>query len=125
VRAGVKQASNAVPVVGTAWALDVPLVGTIALITVVTAYVPFFGAIIAGVSCCLIARLRLVAPAAAVAAFLPHTLNTYLSRPPPKASAGSATPVATGDSADGGHAQVATANVARRLRIGGIPQGRS
>jgi hypothetical protein len=100
------------------------LVGTIALITVVTAYVPFFGAIIAGVSCCLIARLRLVAPAAAVAALLPRTLNTHLARPP-EANARSATPVATGDSADGGHAQVATANVARRLRIGGIPQGRS
>jgi predicted PurR-regulated permease PerM len=48
-------ASNAVPVALTAWLLDVPLVGTIALITFVTAYVPFFGAIIAGVFVCLIA----------------------------------------------------------------------
>ncbi|HEY6596370.1 MAG TPA: AI-2E family transporter [Asanoa sp.] len=48
-------ASNAVPVAFTAWLLDVPLVGTIALITFVTAYVPFFGAIIAGIFVCLIA----------------------------------------------------------------------
>jgi predicted PurR-regulated permease PerM len=48
-------ASNAVPVAFTAWLLDVPLVGTIALITFITAYVPFFGAIIAGVFVCLIA----------------------------------------------------------------------
>jgi predicted PurR-regulated permease PerM len=48
-------ASNAVPVALTAWLLDVPLVGTIALITFVTAYVPYFGAIIAGIFVCLIA----------------------------------------------------------------------
>jgi predicted PurR-regulated permease PerM len=48
-------ASNAVPVALVAWLLDVPLVGTIALITFVTAYVPFFGAIIAGIFVCLIA----------------------------------------------------------------------
>jgi predicted PurR-regulated permease PerM len=48
-------ASNAVPVALAAWLLDVPLVGTIALITFVTAYVPFFGAIIAGIFVCLIA----------------------------------------------------------------------
>lgn len=48
-------ASNAIPVAITAWALDVPLVGTIALVTFVTAYVPFFGAIVAGVFSCLIA----------------------------------------------------------------------
>jgi predicted PurR-regulated permease PerM len=48
-------ASNAIPVAFTAWVLDVPLVATIALITFITAYVPFFGAIIAGVFCCLIA----------------------------------------------------------------------
>jgi predicted PurR-regulated permease PerM len=47
-------ASNAVPVALTAWLLDVPLVGTIALITFVTAYVPYFGAIIAGIFVCLI-----------------------------------------------------------------------
>ena len=48
-------ASNAVPVALTAWLLDVPLVGTIALITFVTAYVPYFGAIIAGIFVCFIA----------------------------------------------------------------------
>jgi predicted PurR-regulated permease PerM len=48
-------ASNAVPVAITAWVLDVPLVLTIALITFITAYVPFFGAIVAGVFSCLIA----------------------------------------------------------------------
>ena len=48
-------ASNAVPVALTAWLLGVPMVGTIALITFVTAYVPFFGAIIAGIFVCLIA----------------------------------------------------------------------
>jgi predicted PurR-regulated permease PerM len=48
-------ASNAVPVAVAAWLLDVPLVGTIALVTFITAYVPFFGAIIAGVFVCLIA----------------------------------------------------------------------
>ena len=48
-------ASNAVPVALAAWLLDVPLVGTIALITFVTAYVPFFGAIIAGIFVCFIA----------------------------------------------------------------------
>ena len=42
------------PVTLTAWLLDVPLVGTIALITFVTAYVPYFGAIIAGIFVCLI-----------------------------------------------------------------------
>ena len=39
----------------TAWLLDVPLVGTIALVTFITAYVPFFGAIIAGIFVCFIA----------------------------------------------------------------------
>jgi putative heme transporter len=48
-------ASNAVPVAITAWLLDVPLVGTIALVTFITAYVPFFGAIIAGIFVCLVA----------------------------------------------------------------------
>jgi predicted PurR-regulated permease PerM len=48
-------ASNAVPVALAAWLLDVPLVGTIALVTFITAYVPFFGAIIAGVFVCFIA----------------------------------------------------------------------
>jgi predicted PurR-regulated permease PerM len=48
-------ASNAIPVAIAAWLLDVPLVGTIALITFITAYVPFFGAIIAGIFVCLIA----------------------------------------------------------------------
>src|SRR3954454_21434302 len=48
-------ASNAVPVALAAWLLDVPLVATIALVTFVTAYVPFFGAIIAGIFVCLIA----------------------------------------------------------------------
>jgi predicted PurR-regulated permease PerM len=48
-------ASNAIPVALTAWLLDVPLVGTIALVTFVTAYVPFFGAIIASIFVCFIA----------------------------------------------------------------------
>jgi predicted PurR-regulated permease PerM len=48
-------ASNAIPVAITAWLLDVPLVGTIALVTFITAYVPFFGAIIAGIFVCFIA----------------------------------------------------------------------
>ena len=47
--------TNAVPVGLTAWLLDVPLVGAIALVTFITAYVPFFGAIVAGVFACLIA----------------------------------------------------------------------
>jgi len=44
-----------VPVGLAAWLLGVPLVGAIALVTFITAYVPFFGAIIAGVFACLIA----------------------------------------------------------------------
>jgi putative heme transporter len=48
-------ASNAVPVAIVAWLLDVPLVGTIALVTFVTAYVPFFGAIVGGIFVCFIA----------------------------------------------------------------------
>ncbi|HMG29555.1 MAG TPA: AI-2E family transporter [Jiangellaceae bacterium] len=47
--------TNAVPVGLAAWLLGVPLVGAIALVTFITAYVPFFGAIIAGVFACLIA----------------------------------------------------------------------
>jgi putative heme transporter len=47
--------TNAIPVGLTAWLLDVPLVGAIALVTFITAYVPFFGAIVAGVFACLIA----------------------------------------------------------------------
>jgi putative heme transporter len=48
-------ASNAVPVALVAWLLDVPLVGTIAIVTFVTAYVPYFGAIIGGIFVCFIA----------------------------------------------------------------------
>jgi predicted PurR-regulated permease PerM len=48
-------ASNAVPVAITALLLDVPLVATIAMVTFVTSYVPFFGAIVAGIFICLIA----------------------------------------------------------------------
>jgi len=48
-------ASNAIPVAITAWLLDVPLVGTIAIVTFITAYVPYFGAIIGGVFVCFIA----------------------------------------------------------------------
>jgi predicted PurR-regulated permease PerM len=48
-------ASNAVPVAIAAWLLDVPLVGTITLVTFVTAYVPFFGAIVGGIFVCFIA----------------------------------------------------------------------
>jgi len=55
-------ASNAVPVALAAWLLDVPLVGTIALVTFITAYVPFFGAIIAGVFVCFIASARRGSP---------------------------------------------------------------
>jgi predicted PurR-regulated permease PerM len=47
--------TNAVPVGITAWLLGVPLVGAIALVTFITAYVPFYGAIIAGLFACLIA----------------------------------------------------------------------
>jgi predicted PurR-regulated permease PerM len=47
--------TNAVPVGLTAWLLDIPLVGAIAMVTFITAYVPFFGAIVAGVFACLIA----------------------------------------------------------------------
>jgi putative heme transporter len=47
--------TNAVPVGLTAWLLDVPLVGAIALVTFITAYVPFYGAIVAGVFACLVA----------------------------------------------------------------------
>jgi putative heme transporter len=47
--------TNAVPVGLTAWLLGVPLVGAIALVTFITAYVPFFGAIVAGVFACLVA----------------------------------------------------------------------
>jgi predicted PurR-regulated permease PerM len=47
--------TNAVPVGLTAWLLGLPLVGAIALVTFITAYVPFFGAIVAGVFACLIA----------------------------------------------------------------------
>lgn len=47
--------TNAVPVGLAAWLLGVPLVGAIALVTFITAYVPFFGAIVAGVFACLIA----------------------------------------------------------------------
>jgi predicted PurR-regulated permease PerM len=38
--------TNAVPVGLTAWLLDIPLVGAIAMVTFITAYVPFFGAIV-------------------------------------------------------------------------------
>jgi putative heme transporter len=47
--------TNAVPVGITAWLLGLPLVGAIALVTFITAYIPFFGAIVAGVFACLIA----------------------------------------------------------------------
>ena len=47
--------TNAVPVGIAAWLLGVPLVGAIALVTFITAYVPFYGAIIAGLFACLIA----------------------------------------------------------------------
>jgi predicted PurR-regulated permease PerM len=47
--------SNAIPIAITAWLLDVPLVGTIALVTFVTAFIPYFGAIVAGFFVCLIA----------------------------------------------------------------------
>jgi len=47
--------TNAVPVGLTAWLLDIPLVGAIAMVTFITAYVPFFGAIVAGAFACLIA----------------------------------------------------------------------
>jgi predicted PurR-regulated permease PerM len=47
--------TNAVPVGITAWLLGIPLVGAIALVTFITAYVPFYGAIIAGLFACLIA----------------------------------------------------------------------
>jgi predicted PurR-regulated permease PerM len=47
--------SNAIPIAITAWLIDVPLVGTIALVTFVTAFIPYFGAIIAGFFVCLIA----------------------------------------------------------------------
>ena len=47
--------SNAVPVALAAWLLDVPLVATIAVVTFVTAYVPYFGAVIGGIFVCLIA----------------------------------------------------------------------
>lgn len=48
-------ASNAIPVAITAWLLDVPLVGTIAIVTFFTAYVPYFGAIIGSIFVCFIA----------------------------------------------------------------------
>jgi predicted PurR-regulated permease PerM len=41
--------TNAVPVALAAWLLGVPLVGAIALVTFITADVPFYGAIVAGV----------------------------------------------------------------------------
>jgi predicted PurR-regulated permease PerM len=47
--------SNAVPVAFAAWLLDVPLVATIAVVTFITAYVPYFGAIIGGIFVCFIA----------------------------------------------------------------------
>ena len=47
--------TNAVPVAITAWLLGVPLVGAITLVTFITAYIPFYGAIIAGVFACLVA----------------------------------------------------------------------
>lgn len=47
--------TNAVPVAITAWLLDLPLIGAITLVTFITAYVPFFGAILAGIFACLIA----------------------------------------------------------------------
>ena len=47
--------TNAIPVGMTAWLLDIPLVAPIALVTFITAYVPFFGAIVAGVFACLVA----------------------------------------------------------------------
>jgi predicted PurR-regulated permease PerM len=47
--------SNAVPVGLTALLLDVPLAGSIAIVTFITAYVPFFGAIVAGAFAVLIA----------------------------------------------------------------------
>ena len=47
--------TNAVPVAIAAWLLDVPLVGAITLVTFITAYIPFFGAIVAGVFACLVA----------------------------------------------------------------------
>jgi predicted PurR-regulated permease PerM len=60
-------ASNAIPVAITAWLLDVPLVGTIALVTFITASVPFFEAIIAGIFVCLIV------PAAPLTAVISRT----------------------------------------------------
>jgi predicted PurR-regulated permease PerM len=47
--------TNAIPVAITALLLGVPLVGAITLVTFITAYVPFFGAIVAGVFACLVA----------------------------------------------------------------------
>lgn len=47
--------TNAIPVGLTAWLLGIPLVLPIALVTFFTAYVPFFGAIVAGVFACLVA----------------------------------------------------------------------
>ena len=41
-------AFNAVVVGGAAWLLGVPLAGTIAVVTFVTAYIPFIGAFVAG-----------------------------------------------------------------------------
>jgi predicted PurR-regulated permease PerM len=41
-------AFNAVVVGGAAWLLDVPLAGTIAVVTFVTAYIPFIGAFLSG-----------------------------------------------------------------------------
>ncbi|WP_433727685.1 AI-2E family transporter [Actinoplanes sp. CA-051413] len=76
-------ASNAVPVAIAAWALNVPLIGTIALITFITAYVPFFGAIIAGVFCCLIALGAQGLPAAlillAVLLFVNNVLQNFFA----------------------------------------------
>ena len=47
--------ANAIPIGLSAWLLGLPLVGTITLITFVTAYIPYFGAIVASVFVCLIA----------------------------------------------------------------------
>ena len=46
---------TAVLIGGTAWALDVPLAFTIAIITLVTSYIPYLGAILSGAFACLIA----------------------------------------------------------------------
>jgi putative heme transporter len=48
-------AANAIPIGLTAWLLGLPLVAAITLVTFITAYIPYFGAIFAGFFVCLIA----------------------------------------------------------------------